>query len=194
MKSFIVGITGASGSVYGASLIEEMYSLGYTVHIVATDQGEQVWKFELESSLATWVRQFPEERVTLHNQQNLFAPIASGSYRVDGMVVVPCSMGTLGKIANGVGGGLLTRCADVCIKERRPLVLVTRETPLSGIHLKNMLTVTQQGAVVFPPVPAFYHKPKSIEDIVTHTVGRVLSTLGVESSKYVSWEGSNGTE
>ncbi len=194
MKSFIVGITGASGSIYGASLIEELYSLGFTVHVVATEQGAQVWNFELDSPLATWVSQFSEDRIILHNQQNLFAAIASGSCRVDGMVVAPCSMGTLGKIANGVGGGLLTRCADVCIKERRPLVLVARETPLSGIHLKNMLTVTQQGAVIFPPVPAFYHKPKSIEDIVTHTVGRVLSTLGVESSKHVSWEGSNGAE
>ncbi len=194
MKSFIVGITGASGSVYGASLIRELHSLGYTVHIVATKQGEEVWEFELECSLSSWAGQFSEGRIILHSQENLFASIASGSYQVNGMVVVPCSMGTLGKIAHGVGGGLLARCADVCLKERRPLVLVARETPLSGIHLQNMLTVTQQGGVIFPPVPAFYHKPKSIEEIVSHTVGRVLSILGVESKTYVSWEGNSDTE
>jgi len=190
MKKIIVGITGASGSIYSKRIIEELVSLGHQVHLVVTKQGALVLEHELESLTDMLSNIRPNEAthtIILHDNDNLFSDIASGSFKTDGMIIVPCSMGTLGKIAFGISDHLITRTADVMIKEKRPLILMTRETPLSPIHLENMLKLSRLGVTIFPPVPAFYNKPTSIEDIVSDTVGRILETIGIENTSHNIW-------
>ncbi len=214
VKRYVIGITGASGNVYAKRLVEALLQANCLVDMVITKMGEEVWQYELEESFASWAASLamPAEgnvstehqvspgntthagRPTIHNRDNLFAPIASGSYKVDGMVVVPCSMGSLGKIAHGVGDQLLHRAADVALKEGNPLVLVPRESPLSLIHLENMVQAKRAGAIILPPVPAFYQKPKSVEALVDLTVGRILHTLSVPTDLHKPWgsEGAGG--
>ncbi len=187
MKRYVVGITGASGSIYGKRVVEALIAEGCAVELVITKMGEDVWAYELDGSFQSWIESLPKGVVTLHRRENLFAPIASGSYKVESMVVVPCSMGTLGRIANGVGGNLLCRAADVALKEERKLVLVVRETPLSLIHLENCITLKRAGATILPPLPAMYKKPTTIEELVDTTVGRILYTLGIESTLHHAW-------
>jgi len=189
VKTFIVGITGASGSIYCVRLLESLLDAGHKIHLIMTDNGRKVLAYELERSCDEIIENLKKLRgaLEIHDNEDMFSQVASGSYKTDGMIIVPCSMGTLGKISAGITDTLLVRAADVMLKERRQLVLVTRESPLNSIHLENMLKLNKAGADICPPVPAFYDKPKTIDDIVNFSVGRLLSRLGVESSLYTPW-------
>jgi len=181
----IIGITGASGSPYAVSLLKKTKSLGIETELVVSRMGEQVMKQECGVSI--------EEAASfcsvLHDVNDLGASIASGSYCCDGMVIVPCSMKTLSAAASGYADNLLTRAADVTIKEKRPLVMVVRETPLSAIHLENMLKLSRLGAVILPACPAFYTNPASIEDMTDFITGKILDELGIRNEIYRHWTG-----
>jgi 4-hydroxy-3-polyprenylbenzoate decarboxylase len=183
MGPVIVGITGASGSILARSAVEELLRRDVPTVVVCTNSARLVWQDELGSSfndsLAEW-REHP--RLTYYPVNDLRAPIASGTYPTAGMVVVPASMNSIAAIAHGLASNLVLRAADVCLKERRRLVLVPRETPLHSIHLENMLTLSRVGAVILPPEPAFYLKPQGIEDVVRFVVGRVMVALGIDEA------------
>jgi len=182
---FVVGITGASGSIYGIRLIEVLSSAGHEVHAVVTRSGWQVLAHEcqVDSSLL-------KKKVTaLYDIDAIGASIASGSFLLDAMIVAPCSMKTLGSIANGISDNLLTRAADVALKEGRPLVMVPRETPLHAIHLANMLKLAQMGVRIIPACPAFYHQPETIDDLVNMLVGKICDTLHIEHNLFTRWQG-----
>lgn len=190
MKRILVGLTGASGSVLAYTVVKLLLENGHEVHFVASKLGERVMAYELERDYTDVISEFESfSHFVHHDNDDLFASIASGSYPVDAMVIVPCSMGTLGKIAGGIADSLICRAADVALKERRALVLVTRETPLSGIHLENMLKLTRYGATILPPVPAFYSKPKTVQDIVNQMSARILGTMGIITEEQVVWNG-----
>ena len=181
MKPWIVGITGASGSVLAQGTVDELLRRDVPTVVVCSNGGRLVWQEEMGGSFNSALAQWQEHpQFTFYAINDLRAPIASGTYPTSGMVVVPCSMNSVASMAHGLAGNLLLRTADVCMKERRPLVLVPRETPLHSIHLENMLTMARMGAVVLPPEPAFYLKPQGIDDIVRFVVSRVLVALGVE--------------
>ena len=189
MSRYIVGITGASGSIYGVRLIQELIKQDNEVYLVVTDNGIKVLEYELEINFGKWVENINKNKslVKLCAIDDMFASIASGSFKTDGMVIVPCSMGTLSKISSGMADNLLTRAADVMIKEKRKLILIPRETPLSSIHLQNMLFLSNLNVLIIPPMPAFYEKPKTIDDIVNVTVGRILTSLNVDNDLYNEW-------
>ena len=187
MPKYIVGITGASGSVYAVRLLEELLKTGAEVHLVVSKNGSQVMRFETGQSISGALADGCSGTLLVHDHDDLFAPISSGSFHVDGMAVIPCSMTTLGEIASGSSRNLLGRAADVCIKERRKLVLVPREMPLSTIHLRNMLSLSELGVMILPASPGFYHRPQTIDDIVNFVVSRVLSALGIENDLYQKW-------
>ncbi|WP_439112594.1 UbiX family flavin prenyltransferase [Hydrogenophaga sp.] len=185
-RRLLVAISGASGAVYGWRLLQVMASVpGVQLHAVVSDAGWLTLKHELDlapNALRPLVH-------TLHDAANLGAGPASGSFRCDGMVVAPCSMRTLAAIAHGLSDNLITRAADVMLKERRRLVLMARETPLHLGHLRNMCTVTEMGAIVCPPMPAFYLRPRSIDDLVDASVARVLDLLDVPHTLSERWQG-----
>jgi 4-hydroxy-3-polyprenylbenzoate decarboxylase len=187
-KRMIVGITGASGAVYGIRLLEALRDAAIETHLVRSDAAKRVATLE--------TGRMPEEVEGLasfsYSNGDLEAPIASGSFQTLGMVVVPCSIKSLSAIAQCFSETLLVRAADVALKERHRLVLVVRETPLHLGHLRLMTTVTEYGAVVLPPAPGFYHVPQRLEDIVDHTVGKILDQFEVEHALYRRWEGSDG--
>ncbi len=188
MARYIVGITGASGSAYAIRLLEELLRGGHEVHLVVSQMGQKVTEYETGIALgAGFADAFPQGKLVVHPHDDLFTSISSGSYPTDGMVIVPCSMTTLGEIAAGTSRNLVGRAADVCIKERRRLVLVPRELPLSPIHLRNMLTLSEAGAVILPASPGFYHKPQTISDIVDFIVSRIMDSLGIENNLYRKW-------
>lgn len=189
MKRYIVGITGATGSLYVKRLLEELTRMGHQVHLVASEPGKAVFQHEIGITLSDFAAALPNDKIQLHDNTDLFAPVASGSFVVDGMLVVPCSVATAGRIATGLADSLLTRAADVALKESRPLILGVRETPLSAIHLRNLLTLRESGAVILPPMPAFYHHPETLEDLVDQYVGRLLFTLGLETPLHRVWRG-----
>lgn len=178
-----MGISGTSGVIYGIRLLEELRKKKVETHLILTKACEQIIKEETNLS------KDDVEALAAHHYDidSFMAPIASGSFKTDGMVVTPCSMRTLSGIAHGYSENLLLRAADVTIKERRPLILVPRETPLSPIHLNNMLKLSRIGVTLLPAMPAFYHKPKSIDDIVNFIVGKVLDILEVDNSLYKRW-------
>jgi 4-hydroxy-3-polyprenylbenzoate decarboxylase len=188
---YILGITGASGSIYGIRLAQQLLAGGNEVHLVMTANGRAVVEYETGYTADELTADLQEHRGRLESYSidDLFAPISSGSFKADAMIVAPCSMATLAHIANGMSGNLLERAADVCIKERRPLILVPRETPLSSIHLSNMLALSQAGAIVLPAMPAFYHKPQSLDDAVNFVVGKTLDALGIDNDLYKHWNG-----
>jgi 4-hydroxy-3-polyprenylbenzoate decarboxylase len=192
-KSIAVGITGASGGIYGVRLTQELLKMGHTVHLMITEAGWQVFKEELLLDTNDRNRlieeQFGQYGNTLHYHtlRDFKAPIASGSYRCDGMIVIPCSMGTLSGIANGASGNLLERAADVMLKENRKLILVPRETPFNRIHLENMLKVTQAGGKILPAMPGFYHLPQSMDDLIDFLVGKALDALDIPHSLFKRW-------
>lgn len=189
MNRYIIGITGASGSIYGTRLIEELIKKEHEVYLVITNNGVKVLEYELEINFKNWVENINKNKnlLKLCDIDDMFSSIASGSFKTDGMIIVPCSMGTLSKISNGFADNLLTRAADVMIKEKRKLILIPRETPLSSIHLQNMLFLSNLNVLIIPPMPAFYEKPKTIEDIVNVTIGRILSSINIESDLYHEW-------
>ena len=189
MKKFIIGITGASGSIYGVRLIEELIKKDNEVYLVITNNGKKVLEYELEINFEKWVENINKNKslLRLYAIDDMFSSIASGSFKTDGMVIVPCSMGTLSKISTGLADNLLTRAADVMIKEKRKLILIPRETPLNSIHLQNMLILSNLNVLIIPPMPAFYERPKTIEDIVNITVGRILLSLNIDSELQHQW-------
>lgn len=184
-KRIIVAFTGATGSILGIKALIALRRLNIETHLIISKWAESTLKYETDYTVAN-VRALADH---VYNNHDMSAPVASGSYRVDGMIVVPCSMKTVAAINAGLCDTLIARAADVIIKERRKLLLVARECPLSGIHLQNMLSLTQNGVIIFPPVPAFYHRPSTIDDIVDHSVGRMLDLFGFDTQDFDRWEG-----
>jgi polyprenyl P-hydroxybenzoate/phenylacrylic acid decarboxylase-like protein len=189
-KRLIVGVTGATGAVYGVQILKTLGELEeWESHLILSDAGALNLWHELK------IRRKELEKLAdvAHHPKDIAATIASGSFLTEGMVIAPCSMKTLAAVAHAHADDLLSRAADVVLKERRRLVLVPRETPLNLAHLRNMVAVTEMGAIVFPPVPAFYALPKTLDDLVAHTVARVLDLFGVHSAKLARWQGMKGT-
>lgn len=180
----IVGISGASGVRYGIRILEALAEKGIKTHLVLTEAAKQIIELETDYSpeevekLATWA----------HAPKDFTASIASGSYKTGGMVIAPCSMKTLGTIANGIGDNLLSRAADVCLKEERKLVLMPRETPLNLIHLENLVKAKKAGASILPACPGFYSRPETLDDIIDSMAGRALDLLGIENDLVRRWE------
>jgi len=186
MKRLVVGITGATGAVFGIRLLEALHGVeGVETHLVLSKWAMQTIEHETSMTVAQ-VRELATET---HSEGNMGASISSGSFLTDGMVIAPCSMRTLAAIAHGVGDHLVHRAADVILKERRKLVLVARELPLSDIHLENMLKLSRMGVTIMPPMPAFYNHPATIDDIVNHIVARVLDQFGLPADFAKRWEG-----
>lgn len=186
MKSLVVGMTGASGAVFGVRLLEAARDAAIETHLVVSKWGRRTLEHETGKSLDD-LRALADRH---YGAADMGALMSSGSFPVDGMAVAPCSARSLAAIAAGVSETLIHRAADVMIKERRPLVLVVRETPLSAIHLENMLKLARLGVTILPPVPAFYNRPRSIEAIVDHTVARVFDQFGLRLDMAERWEGA----
>ena len=185
-KRVIVAISGASGAVYGVRLLETLRALGgVETHLVVSQAGWLNVQQEMELS-RTQVEVLAD---AVYPVDHVGATLASGSFQCDGMVIAPCSMRTLGAVAHGLSDNLITRAADVMLKERRRLIVMVRETPLNLAHLRNMTSVTEMGAIVFPPVPAFYHRPQTVAELVDHTVSRVVDLLGVAQPQAPRWSG-----
>jgi 4-hydroxy-3-polyprenylbenzoate decarboxylase len=186
LKRLIVAITGASGARYGVRLLELLRATeGIETHLMISDAAALNLHHELD------VRRKDIEALAhhVHSVRDIGACVASGSFRADGMVIAPCSMKTLAAVAHGMCDNLITRAADVTLKERRRLVLLVRETPFNLAHLRNMTAVTEMGGIVFPPLPALYQRPKTIDEMIDHTVGRVMEMLGLEQSLAPEWNG-----
>ncbi len=177
MERVVVGITGASGALYGKRVVEVLVANSYGVELVFSEYGMRVFEYETGMKVEDFVSSLPADLVNVYGADDMFAPISSGSYEVRGMVIVPCSAGTLGHIASGAVENLIHRAAEVSLKEGRPLILVLRETPLSRIHIENMLKVVDAGATVLPASPAFYGKPNSIGELIDFIVERSLFSL-----------------
>jgi 4-hydroxy-3-polyprenylbenzoate decarboxylase/2,5-furandicarboxylate decarboxylase 2 len=189
-KRLIVGITGATGAVYGVQMLRTLHELeAWESHVILTDAGALNLWHELKMKR----KELEKLADVAYHPKDIAATIASGSFLTEGMVIAPCSMKTLAAVAHAHADDLVSRAADVILKERRRLVLVPRETPLNLAHLRNMTAVTEMGGIIFPPVPAFYAQPKSLDDIVAHTVARVLDLFGVHSAKLARWQGMKGT-
>ncbi|MBU3667197.1 MAG: UbiX family flavin prenyltransferase [Rhodocyclaceae bacterium] len=187
MKRIVIGISGASGSIYGVRLLQVLQGMpDIETHLVLSQGARVTLPLETEFTCA----QVEAMAKVVHNPANLAAPISSGSFPVTGMVVAPCSMKSLAQIALALNDNLLSRAADVTLKERRKLVLVPRETPLHLSHLRHMAAVTEMGGVILPPVPSFYHNPKTILDVVDQTIGKVLDQFGIEHDLFTRWSGA----
>jgi 4-hydroxy-3-polyprenylbenzoate decarboxylase len=183
MNSIVVGMTGASGVIYGVKILEVLSKLGVETHVIITQAGLK--NLEIETSQT--INGLRSMASHFYQEGDFTAPLASGSFKVDGMVVAPCSIKTLSAIANSYSYNLLVRTADVMLKERRRLVLLVRETPLHEGHLELMLKVTRMGGVIMPPVPAFYHHPKTIEDLMNQTIGKVLDLFSIDANLFKRW-------
>lgn len=181
----IVGITGASGAIFGVRILEALKLLSVETHLVMSRWARVTLAHETTYSLET----VEKLATAVHHQENQAAPISSGSFRTDGMIIAPCSMKTIASIRAGFSDTLLSRAADVTLKERRKLVLLARESPLSEIHLENMLALTRLGAVILPPVPAFYNRPKDLNEVVDYIVARTLDQFGLELPGVPRWTG-----
>jgi len=188
-KRIIIGISGASGVVYAVELLKRLRELEFETHLVISKSGQVTIAYETDYKLV----QIHELADFVHNIGDMSASISSGSFKTMGMIIAPCSVRSLAEIASGVTTTLLTRAADVALKERRKLVLMVRETPLTSVHLRNMLTLSDMGAIIAPPVPAFYSKPKNLDEMVTHTVGRVLDLFDIEHNFIERWQGISKT-
>jgi len=195
LKRLIVGITGASAGVYGVRLLQVLTEQAdIEVHLTISSSGARALSeelqlevdldnFEMESLIGV-----SSPRVVYHHESDIAAPIASGSFRTEGMVVVPCSMGSIASIAGGISRNLIQRAADVCIKENRKLVVVPRETPLSPIHLENMLKLSRLGVCVLPAMPGFYHYPKNVDDLLNFVVTKILDQFGIDTKLIQRWK------
>ena len=181
----VVGITGASGSIYALRLIEVLRNLGHEIHGVVTDSGWQVLAYECGVSR----EDFATRVDVLYDNANIGAAIASGSFKADAMAILPCSMKTAASIAHSMSDNLLTRAADVMLKESRKLILVPRETPMHAIHLENLLKLAQLGVKIVPAAPGFYHRPQTIDDLVNMLVGKICDQLGIDVDLFPRWEG-----
>ena len=200
MKRIIVGLTGASGTVYGSRLVEVLADqTNFEVHLTISPAGARslleevgididVDNFELSDLIGR-----DADNVIYHSPNDIGASIASGSFRAEGMVIIPCSMGTVASVAMGLSRNLLQRSADVCMKERRKLVLVVRETPFSTIHLENMLKLSKNGVTILPAMPAFYHFPDTIDDQINFVVSKTLDQFGIEAGLVRRWKEKNST-
>ncbi|WP_096435159.1 UbiX family flavin prenyltransferase [Alteribacter populi] len=178
----VVGITGASGSLYAYTLIRALHQLDVETHVVATEMGEKVLQFECGIKMDE-IKKYAE----VESNKNLFAPISSGSFKTDGMVIVPCSMNTLGAIANGVGDTLLSRTSSVALKERRKLIVVPRESPITLIHINNMKALAESGAEIMPASPGFYHRPQEIWELANFMVARILDAFDLDHQLLPRW-------
>lgn len=199
MARYIVGLTGASGVIYGVRLLEVLLQNNFEVHLVVTEPARIVLGQEMAWDMGPGLEEvfrkhFPFGNLIVYENSEIAAPIASGSFRVDGMVVIPCTMASVSAFAHGTASNLLERSADVMIKEKQPLVIVPRETPLSSIHLRNMLTLAEAGAYVIPAMPAFYSHPETIQDLVDFLVGKVLDSLGIEHNLFQRYAGAKGSD
>ena len=186
MKRLVVAITGASGAMYGIRLLQWLReSAQVETHLMISDAGVLSMHYELDMK-----RKDVEELAdVVHSVRDVGACVASGSFQSEGMIIAPCSMKTLGSVAHGLSDNLISRAADVMLKERRRLVLMVRETPFNLAHLRNMTSVTEMGGIIYPPLPALYQKPQSIEDMVDHTTGRVLDLFGIQQTLAPQWQG-----
>src|SRR3954463_12191482 len=188
-RRLIIGITGATGAVYGVELLRTLNGLeGWESHLVLSDAGA----LNLWHELKMRRKDLEKLAAAAYNPKDIAAAIASGSFLTEGMVIAPCSMKTLAAVAHAHADDLVSRAADVVLKERRRLVLVPRETPLNLAHLRNMVAVTEMGGIVMPPMPAFYAMPKTLDDLVQHTVGRILDLFGVDTRRVKRWQGLKG--
>ncbi|OIP92184.1 MAG: aromatic acid decarboxylase [Syntrophobacteraceae bacterium CG2_30_61_12] len=183
-SQYIVAVTGASGAPYARTLLDQLLRRQLPIHLVASKAGRLVYRLETGCDL----REQFGDRVWFHDAADFTAPIASGSFPAAAMVVVPCTMGTLAAIAQGISSNLIHRAADVCLKEGRKLLLVPRETPLSRIHLGNMQRAAEAGAVILPPMPGFYQRPRSVQDLVDFVVARILDQLGLVQDLIKPWD------
>lgn len=182
-RRMIIGITGATGVIYGVRLLQVLKELGIETHLVVSRAGEMTRAYETDLS----TQQLRSLADTWYPVTDVGAAISSGSFKTMGMIIAPCSIRTMSEIAHGISSNLVTRAADVVLKERRRLVLLLRETPLTAGHIKSMLAVTESGGIIAPPVPAFYIRPRSIADLVDHTVGRVLDLFDIEMKGIQRW-------
>ncbi|MES2069165.1 MAG: UbiX family flavin prenyltransferase [Pseudomonadota bacterium] len=190
-KRLVVAITGATGVVYGVRLLQALRDIpGYQTHLLISEAG--VLNLHQEMDLKR--KDVEALADVVHNVRDIGASIASGSFQSDGMIIAPCSMKTLAAVAHGLSDNLISRAADVTLKERRRLVLMVRETPFNLAHLRNMTAVTEMGGIIFPPLPGFYHRPQSIEQMVDHTVGRVLDLFSVPHDLAPRWNGMKEAE
>lgn len=189
MRPYIVGVTGASGAIYAVRLVQVLTELEYEVALVISDPARLVIKEELRKSFESFFDPKQLEHITTYASKDLAAPIASGSYPTQGMVIIPCSMGTLGHIASGATVNLIHRAAECVIKESRRLVIVPREMPLSAIHLENLLKLAQLGVRVLPASPGFYSGAQTVQDLVDFVVGRALDSLEIPHATYPRWTG-----
>jgi len=186
MKKMIVAISGASGAIYGLTLLKRLRQIeGIQTHLIVSSAGQLTLRHELQLEFDE-LTAFADQ---VHDSTNVGATIASGSFRCDGMVIAPCSMRSLAAVAHGLSDNLLTRAADVMLKQRRSLILMVRETPLNLAHLRNMIAVTEMGGVIFPPVPSFYHAPANLNEMVYQTIDRVLELLGLDIDNPHPWRG-----
>ncbi|MEO6883610.1 MAG: UbiX family flavin prenyltransferase [Bacteroidia bacterium] len=180
-KKIVLAITGASGSIYAKVLLEKLSALSAqieTVGVIMSDNAKEVWKHELQNN------DFEKIIFQTYEKNNFYAPFASGSARYDTMIICPCSMGTLARIASGISNDLTTRSADVILKERRKLILVTRDTPLNLIHINNMKTITEAGGIICPASPSFYSNPKTLDELAATVIDRVLDLCGLEQKTF----------
>ncbi|MCE5336210.1 MAG: UbiX family flavin prenyltransferase [Desulfobacteraceae bacterium] len=184
-QNLIIAITGASGAIYAGRLLHSIPGDSHAVHLVASEAGRLVYEMEMGRPLAADL----PSGIRTYDSSDFTAPFASGSFPCAGMAIVPCTMGTLGAIASGLSQNLIHRAADVCLKERRPLVLVPRETPLNRIHLSNMLRASEAGAIILPAMPGYYHNPARVEDLADFIVARILEQFGIPQNIVPPWEG-----
>lgn len=198
MSTYVVAISGASGAVYGVRLLEYLLKEKYKVYLTLSHEARLIirdelgleWGSHFAETAEILKRKYADFDLVYCDEKDMTAPIASGSVLTQGMIVAPCSMKTLAAIAHGFSSNLIERAADVTLKERRPLLLIPRETPLSQVHLRNMLMLSEMGATLIPAMPAFYNHPRSIDDMVHFIVGRVLDGLKIENRIYNRWKGS----
>ncbi len=181
----VIAITGASGVIYGIRMLEVFSKLKVETHLILSEWGAKNIEIETDSTV-DYVKTLATD---CYEDSNLAAPISSGSFKTDGMVIVPCSMKTLASIANAFEDSLVSRAAGVCIKEHRKLVVIPRETPLSKMHLQNMSKLADAGAIILPAMPGFYHRPKTTDDLINHVVGKALDQFGIEHHLFKRWDG-----
>jgi polyprenyl P-hydroxybenzoate/phenylacrylic acid decarboxylase-like protein len=181
----VIGISGASGVIYGIRLLQVLRDLNVETHLIMTNAAKETIRLETDYQIS----EVESLATKSYNINDIAAPMSSGSFKFDGMIIVPCSMKTLAGIATGYTSNLLLRAADVTLKERRPLILVLRETPLTVIHIRNMLTVAKAGGIILPAMPGFYHNPKTLQDMIDFIVGKILDQLKLEHNLYERWQG-----